>query len=135
MTESLTIVGLYASLLALLLFVLSARIIRLRWRYRVGIGSGKELSLQTAIRAHGNFIEYVPLLLLILTLMAFLGASPLLLHSLGAGLFIARVFHAIGLSSNAGVSLARSVGVLLNFTVLLLSSGYLLGVAIQRLMA
>lgn len=60
---------LYIALLTLLLLVLSGRIIRLRWRDRIGMGIGDSKDLEVAVRIHGNFIEYVPLALLILVIM------------------------------------------------------------------
>ncbi|RUO64957.1 hypothetical protein SAMN06297229_1711 [Pseudidiomarina planktonica] len=118
---------LYIALLTLLLLVLSGRIIRLRWRDRIGMGIGDSKDLEVAVRIHGNFIEYVPLALLILVMMEMTGANAMLLHGLGALLFIARVCHAMGLTRSVGVSWPRTVGVLGTFAMLLLSAGYLLG--------
>ena len=83
---------------------LSVRFIQLRWRHRVGIGTNKVEELQRAVRAHGNFIEYVPLMLLMLALIEFSGVGSAWIYSLGGALTIARIAHAAGLSSNAGVS-------------------------------
>src|SRR5690606_24988396 len=105
----------------------SIRIIRLRWRDRVGLGTGDSQDLKVAVRIHGNFIEYVPLALLMLVLMEMIGASATWLHGLGALLLIARVCHAIGLTKSVGVSWPRTVGVLGTFSMLIFSAGYLLG--------
>jgi hypothetical protein len=60
--------SIYVGLMALLLVGLSVRVIRLRYRHKVEIGDGGVPELQRSIRAHANFIEYVPIaLLLILT--------------------------------------------------------------------
>lgn len=123
----LPITSLFAGLLTLLYIVLAFRIIRLRWRDKVGIGSGESLDLKAAVRVHGNFNEYVPLALILLALMEFNGASPLWLYGLGGLLFVARVNHAIGLTLSVGTSPYRAVGVLGTFTMLLLAAGYLLG--------
>lgn len=123
----LPITMLYAGLLTLLYFALSVNIIRLRWRDRVGLGTGESQDLKVAVRIHGNFAEYVPLSLLLLTLMELQGASVSLLYGLGAVLFVARICHALGLTMSVGPSWARTVGVLGTFAVLLLQAGYLLG--------
>lgn len=127
MELNLSISMLYAGLLTLLFFALSVNIIRLRWRDRVGLGTGDSQDLKVAVRIHGNFAEYVPLLLILMVLMELQGASTALLHGLGAALFVARVCHALGLTLSVGPSWARTVGVLGTFAVLLLQAGYLIG--------
>lgn len=123
----LPITSLFAALLTLLYMVLAFRIIRLRWRDKVGIGTGESLDLKAAVRVHGNFAEYVPLALILLGLMELNGASPLWLYGLGGLLFVARINHAIGLTKTIGVSPYRSIGVLGTFAMLLLAAGYLIG--------
>ncbi|MCH8501486.1 MAG: MAPEG family protein [Aliidiomarina sp.] len=122
----LSITSLFAGLLTLLLMVLSYRIIRLRWRDRVGIGTGESLDLKVAVRIHGNFIEYVPLALILLGLLEMNGVSPQWLYALGGLLFVARINHAIGLTKTAGVSIYRSIGVLGTFAMLIIAAIYLL---------
>lgn len=121
---------LYAGLLTLLYIGLSGVIIRLRWRDRVGLGTGESQDLKVAVRAHGNFSEYVPLALLLLVLMELTGAYMWLLHALGGLLFVARICHVIGLRMSIGPSWGRTVGVLGTFIVLLVQAGYMLGYAI-----
>ncbi|CUS48571.1 MAG: putative relative of glutathione S-transferase, MAPEG superfamily [Idiomarinaceae bacterium HL-53] len=123
----LPITSLFAALLTLLLIVLSVRIIRQRWINRVGIGTGESKALEIAVRIHGNFVEYVPMSLILLALMELGGASPQLLYALGGLLFVARVCHAIGLTKSVGTSVYRTIGVMGTFAVLLLQSGYLIG--------
>ena len=107
---SVPITGLYAGACGLLLLVLAARVIRLRWKLQVGIGDGGERSLNRAMRVHGNAAEYVPVALVLL-LVAELGhASPGLLHARGGGLVAARLLHAAGLSRTAGASWQRMAG-------------------------
>ncbi|WP_028769786.1 MAPEG family protein [Silanimonas lenta] len=111
--------GLYAALCALLVFVLSLRIALLRRRLRVGIGDGGDAGLARAIRAQANAIEYIPLLLVMLLIAENNGASEVFVHVCGAGLVLARVLHAVGLSGSAGVSFGRFWGILLTWGVLL----------------
>jgi len=130
---TLTVTSLFAGILALIYVVLSVRIIQLRWRHRVGIGTNKVEELQRAVPAHGNFIEYVPLMLLMLALIEFSGVGSAWIYGLGGALTIARIAHAAGLSSNAGVSWPRTVGVLGTFSVLLLQAGILIGIFVGQL--
>ncbi|MBK9117336.1 MAG: MAPEG family protein [Betaproteobacteria bacterium] len=107
---SVPITALYAGLCALVLLALAARVIRLRWALRVGIGDGGERALGRAIRVHGNAVEYVPIALVLLLIAELDHASPALLHACGGVLVAARVLHAVGLSRTAGASWPRMVG-------------------------
>ncbi|MBV1775484.1 MAPEG family protein [Burkholderiaceae bacterium DAT-1] len=115
----LTITGLYGGILALILFVLSARIVALRFKHRVGIGDGNLPELALAIRAHGNFIEYTPFALLLLACNELNHAPLWLLHVAGLILILARLSHALAISQSRGVSIKRTFGMIGTFTVLL----------------
>ncbi|WP_113906486.1 MAPEG family protein [Aliidiomarina celeris] len=131
----LPVTSLYAALLTLLLLVLSIRIIRIRWQERVGLGIGESKALEVAVRVHGNFVEYVPLALILLALMELANAGAGLLYGLGGLLFVARVCHAIGLTRSIGTSLYRTIGVLGTFAVLIVQAAYLLGFVLGLTMA
>lgn len=121
-----TIAPFYAALLGLLLIVLTARVVAARQRYRVGIGDGGHIELRREIRVHGNFVEYVPLTLVLLALMELNGAPAAALHGLGAGLLLGRVLHAWGLSRSSEASFGRLTGALLTWLVLIVSALWLL---------
>ncbi|MCH2454072.1 MAG: MAPEG family protein [Idiomarina sp.] len=121
------ITGFYAGLLALLYLILAARIIRLRWKYRVGIGTGGEDELKVAVRVHGNFIEYVPFILILLGIIEVQGGAAGLVHGIGIATLIARISHVIGLTKTIGPSIFRTIGVLGTFAVLLFSAGICVG--------
>ena len=63
----LPVTSLYAGLLGLLFTVLSVRAIRLRSRYGLTLGTSHRL-VERAVRAQGNFAEYVPFALLMIAL-------------------------------------------------------------------
>src|SRR5690606_36450911 len=100
----------YAALLSLFFAFLTFRTIRLRQRYRVSLGHGKNLLLMRAIRVHGNFAEYVPLGLLLMAASEQLGAPSLLVHSLGSLLALGRLVHAYGVSQENEVLRFRVTG-------------------------
>lgn len=104
------VTGLYAALGALLVLVLAARVVLMRRRRHVGLGTGGDEMLARRVRAHGNAVEYLPLALLLLMLLEWNQTVPLLLHLLGIALLVFRVFHAVGLSTSAGTSVGRLVG-------------------------
>lgn len=118
--------GLYAALCAVLIFALSLRIALLRKKLRIGIGDGGDAGLARAIRAQANAIEYVPLLLVMLLIAENNGASVAMVHACGAGLLLARVLHAVGLSGSAGVSFGRFWGILLTWALLLVLAAQLI---------
>jgi len=60
------ITALYAGVLGILLVVISARVSVLRGKFKVMFGDGGQDALMRAIRAQGNFTEYVPLALLLI---------------------------------------------------------------------
>ena len=111
------IAGLYAGILALLLVVLAARIIRLRWKLRLGLGDGGDRTMLRAVRAHGNATEYLPITLLLLLVAELNHASPVLLHTGGCVFVVSRVLHAIGLTRSGGPSCPRTVGTVGTVTV------------------
>jgi uncharacterized protein len=125
--EPIAITGLYASLLTLLYFVLSIRIIKLRWRDKVALGTGDSKDLLKAVRIHANFAEYAPIVLILVLMMEVSGAAPWLLHLLGAAFFAGRILHAVGITKTASSSWMRFVGMLSSFLVMLVAAGYLLG--------
>lgn len=110
----------YAGLFLLWGIYLSVRIIRLRWRYKVGIGAGQQPELRRAIRVHGNFIEHIPLTLVGLALLEAQQLHYLIVHVLGVALFAGRVFHAFGLGGHEGTSKGRFIGMGLTFGVQLI---------------
>jgi uncharacterized protein len=104
------ITALYAGLLALVLLALALRIIRLRWKLRVGIGDGGDKAMSRAIRVHGNATEHVPIALILLLVAELNHAGPTLLHACGGVLVVARVLHAVGLGRSIGASWERMAG-------------------------
>lgn len=90
------VTALYAALLALLLFVLSIRVIGLRGNPAfafIAQGRGDDEMLQRAIRAHGNCTEYVPTMLILLYFLETSGLSAGLLHAVASTFFAGRMMH------------------------------------------
>jgi hypothetical protein len=80
---SLTVTPLYAGLLGLLFVILSLRVITTRFTARVTLGDGGDKMLAKRIRVHGNFAEYAPMGLILLTLAELQGAPLWVVHLLG----------------------------------------------------
>jgi hypothetical protein len=110
---------LYAAISALLLVWLSARVIKGRVVFKVDIGDGGNEEMQRRIRVQANFIEYVPLALILIYFVQQAGYSIWIVHALGITLIVARVLHAMGLGSSSGVSKGRFLGASATFLLLL----------------
>ena len=89
--------ALYVVLGALLLIKLSYDVVRLRMQYRVAFGDGGFYELQTAIRVHGNAVEYIPIAAVLLVLMEMNGAEVWMIHICGLMLMVGRLMHYYGL--------------------------------------
>ena len=78
---------------------LALNVIKKRHTHRVAIGAGEHADLETAIRAHGNFSEYVPFTLALM-LSAEVNGSPVWLVALAALALVAgRLIHAAAIPS------------------------------------
>ena len=102
----------YAGLLGLLFLLLSFWVVKRRAQFRVMIGEGEAPEMLAAIRAHGNFAEYVPLTLLLMALCELAGVGALWLHLGGVLLLVGRILHAIGIQIPRAPNMLRLFGTL-----------------------
>ncbi|MFT4937610.1 MAG: putative membrane protein YecN with MAPEG domain [Paraglaciecola sp.] len=114
------ITAFYAALLAILFFYLSSLVIQNRRSKKIALGDGGDKHFQQFIRAHANFNEYVPIVLILLLIAELNGTHPALLHLSGLCMFIGRGLHSFGLCNHSGPSWQRVVGMLCTFGSLLL---------------
>lgn len=121
---------LYAGILGLGYIALSLRVIRARGRARVSLGTGGDAALERAVRAHGNFAEYVPLALVLMLATEAAGAAAWLLHLAGASLLAGRLGHALALRREGASFRLRATGMGLTFLALTLLSLACLGHAL-----
>ena len=91
------ITGFYAGLLGLLLFVLTARVGRVRSRVGIPLLDGGNQKLAVAMRQQGNFVDLVPMCLILLAIMEMAATSIYALHILGIVLVISRLIHPFGI--------------------------------------
>jgi uncharacterized protein len=115
---------LYAGILGLMFFALSVYVVRWRWIELKGLGCDQDpkSGLFRAVRIHGNFAEYVPFILLLITLDEMTGRLPWMTHAMGIALIIARLAHFQGIRKSHGTSPGRGLSVALTFGLLLILS-------------
>ena len=93
----LEITSLYAAAATLLFLVLTYRTIKMRAEKKISILHNGDMDLALRMRQHGNFIENVPLALILMAIVETQGAGSIWLHAIGILLIAARIMHPIGL--------------------------------------
>ncbi len=94
---SLPFTSMLTGVFVIMLVVLALQVSIRRRQLRISLGDGNDEILRRRIRAHGNFIEYVPLALIALGLIEASGAPVTLVSGLAIAMLLARVIHAIGI--------------------------------------
>jgi uncharacterized protein len=92
--------SIYAAILAIIMIALSSHVSAQRGATKVSILDGGNAELQLRMRRHGNFVENVPMVLLLMALAEIDGVGPNWIHAAGILLVAGRILHAIGLSAN-----------------------------------
>lgn len=110
----------YAVVFVILKLILVWRVVALRQKLGVGVGDGGHRELNLASRIHGNYIEAMPLMLVLMFVAEMNGVAYTALHTVG-GIFLAsRVAHAWGMHEGQGRwHLARAAGVIGTWLALL----------------
>jgi len=92
-----SITSAYLGILALLYLMLGLQVSRLRRGHRVLYGDGDNIKLRSAIRAHANFVEYVPIIVLMIAMLEMSGMPAMRVHLLMGALLVARLLHPLGM--------------------------------------
>lgn len=103
----------YAGLAGLMLIFLSAYTIRARAIHSVSVGDGANKVVQKAMRLHANFVEYMPLSLLLLGLAEWQGYSVFIIHLFGIALLSGRILHFFGMGATPQIPKLRVGGMML----------------------
>ena len=115
----LVITAIIASILTLIFVKLSFAVIGLRRKNQVGLGSGGHDDLERAIRAQGNFVEYVPLGIILIACLELNGAPGWLVLIPGITLIIGRLIHAVGINEPPPNFSKRVMGMKFTFSTLI----------------
>lgn len=89
--------SLYAGLLALLFLYLSVMVIKARIKEQKALGINGSKFLEKHIRAHANFAEYTPIILILLFLAESQEAPFYFIHFIGILYLLGRISHAYSL--------------------------------------
>ena len=117
----LEVTPLYIAILGILFLIFTMRAGFYRMRTNISIGTGDDPEMIRRMRSQANFIETVPIAVLLLLTNEFLGAPPIWLHSLCSLLVFGRICHYLGLSE-LGPFFLRPLGMVATLTPILLCS-------------
>ncbi len=113
------ITPLFAAIMALMFVLLCINVVRYRFRERISLGDGGHKELNKAIRIQANFVEYVPLTLILMWILESLDLSPIRVFWVGIALVLSRVLHVVGMLYPRNLVVLRQIGVLMAFAILL----------------
>lgn len=128
-TEAFRAVALWTGLSLLFILWLSMRISAGRRKLKVSVGDGGHPALTASTRAFGNAIEYIPVALIALAVVAVF-YSAAIVHAVGGAFFIGRVLHAWGMGQEKQPAVGRMLGMILTYLTFIGSSGLLIFAAV-----
>lgn len=122
----LSITALYAGIMALFALVLGFQAGSYRGKTGISILYGEPVNMELAqrIRVHENFLENVPLILILMGIIELNGGSATFLQISGTALVIARVAHAVGLKHDQIQHPGRAIGAGGTALIMLAAAGY-----------
>jgi uncharacterized membrane protein YecN with MAPEG domain len=103
---------------------------QVRGKTGITIGDGGNQDLIIAMRRQANFVEFAPLVLILIGLLEMNGVSGMAIHALGGGFFAARLCHAFGFTASHPTHVLRSIGAIGSALALVVSSIWAIFVAI-----
>ena len=115
----LIVTSIIASVLTIIFINLSFAVISLRRKNKVGLGTGGHVDLERAIRAQGNFAEYVPFGIILIASLELNGAPWWLILVPGVALIIGRLIHAKGMRIPPPDFSKRVLGMMFTFGTLI----------------
>jgi uncharacterized membrane protein YecN with MAPEG domain len=118
------VTALYAGILGLVSIGIAVAVGRVRTSTGISIGDGGNLEMIAAMRRHANFIEFVPLSLILIGLLEANGVASAAIHGLGGGLVVARLAHAFGYRADGTLGTFRAIGAIGSTLILAVASAW-----------
>ena len=112
---------LYAGVLGLIGIGLGATAGLYRGKNGISIGDGGDPELLLRMRRHANFVENVPLALILIALLEMQAVTATAIHVLGGALVLGRVMHWVGFNDDVG-NPVRGIGAGLTALTIAVSS-------------
>jgi uncharacterized protein len=116
---------------ALINIWLAVRVGQKRISNKISIGDGGHPPLIARMRAHANFSEYTPYVLILIALIEMATGTSIWLWLVTGAYLLARVAHGVGMDVVEGDSKLRGMGIL--FTMLILAGLGIYALAIPYL--
>lgn len=110
-----------AAVAALINIWLGWRVGQVRGSEKVSLGDGGNERVICRMRAHANFTEYTPFVVILIALIELATGSSMLLWAVMAVYMLARVLHALGMD---GLPRGRMIGTIVTMLTLLVLAGY-----------
>tara|TARA_A200000113_G_C8804411_1_gene335193 strand:- start:569 stop:973 length:405 start_codon:yes stop_codon:yes gene_type:complete len=112
----------YAGALGLFAIILALLTVRQRFKTEISLGTGDSEELLAAQRAHGNFIEYSLIFLVLSFALEIIGEVPDLAIIIFGDIFLlARISHAYTLLGGGNI-IFRQMGIMFSWLVILTQS-------------
>lgn len=121
LTGGMTITLVTAGAAALINLWLAIRTGAARRASGVSIGDGGNDALIRRMRAHANYGESAPFIVILIALIEFTGGSSIWLWTASVLFVVGRIAHPLGMD---GMRIGRALGTLITFALLLALGGY-----------
>jgi len=114
---------LYAGILGLIYAALSLYTIKGRFKYRLLFGNGGKEGMTRRVRAHGNFSEYIPFILILMMFSEpVLAGNLILIHIAGIALVASRIVYSLSVLELAKIPFGRQIGMVTTLLMLIIFS-------------
>jgi uncharacterized protein len=117
-----------AAIFGLMLVALGAHVIRGRIKHLMAHGDQGNADMVVRMRTQANFIEYVPMGLILMALLESSGANQIALAYGAAAFVVFRIMHAVGMHLKMP-AMPRRIGAMGTFVTLVLASIWALVIA------
>ena len=127
------ITALYTAILILFMLFLAYKTSARRQEAKINFGTGDDKVMECRSRAFGNFIEFVPMMILLMGMLELQSVETWIVHLLGISIIVARVLHALGITDTLKTPNGRFWGATISYAILLLGGCFLLYTTVSQM--